>query len=117
MFKLKMNCRERTTILKDELKDELKDGIDVSAEIVIACTQTYGNLSVVFKERKVWYVLKSIKYSVDILWCRKKKYAQCVERVKNVVNTYAARRANMLAESHSVQPFMLRWKASEITKF
>ena len=58
MLEPKTNCQEQIIILKD--------GIDVLAEIVIACTQTYGNLLEVFKESRAWYVPKLTKYLGDI---------------------------------------------------
>ena len=48
----------------------------------------------------------------QVLWghpvVQKKKYKQCAERVKSVVDSYPARYFEIL-ESHSIQPFFLKY--------
>ena len=85
-----MNCRERTITLKVD--------IDVSAGIVIVCTRIYG--SVQREESLVRAEVNQVLGGHPVV--QEKKYTQCAERVKNVINTYAARRGNMLGYLRSL---------------
>ena len=81
MLEPKTNFHEQIIILKD--------GIEVLAEIVIACTQTYGN-----EESLVRAEVNQVLGGHPVV--QEKKYKQCAERVKRVVDSYPARRQDML---------------------